>query len=202
MFTRNRFQAILIFFHIVNNESIPPKDDPNYKPNMKIKPIVDHINSLSMYYYTPNQNISIDESLVGSKGRNPIRQYMPNKHHCCFGTKLWILACSVTSYILKMYVYQGAHYDKSSGRGVGYDVVVRLMEMANIYNAGYHLFTDNLFTTYDLANYLRQHQTFLTRTMHRNQLKHILEEITQGKPKVVEEIYSRQNTFLAMSYEL
>ena len=74
MFTQNRIQSILILFHIVNNESIPPKDDPNYRPNMKmkIKPIVDHINRLSMHYYTPNRNISIDESLVSSQDRNPI----------------------------------------------------------------------------------------------------------------------------------
>ena len=78
-----------------------------------------------------------------------------------------------------MYVYQDARYDKSSGRDVAYEVVVMLMELANIYNAGYHLFTDNLFKTYDLANYLRQHGTFLTRTMHRKWLKHIPEEFTR-----------------------
>ena len=96
MSTQNHFQAILILFHIVNNESISPKDDPNYRPNMKIKSIVDHINRLSMHYYTPNQNISIDESLVGFKVE------------ILFGNtcQTSILACSVTSYILKMYVYK------------------------------------------------------------------------------------------------
>ena len=64
-----------------------------------------------------------------------------------------MLACSKTSYVLKLYVYEGARYDKSSGSGQGYDVIVRLMEMADIYNCGYHLFTDNLFTTYNAADF-------------------------------------------------
>ena len=59
----------------------------------------DYINSISMYYYQPFQNISIDESLVGSKSRNPIHQYLPNNHDAGFGTKIWMLACSKTSYV-------------------------------------------------------------------------------------------------------
>ena len=43
-----------------------------------------------------------------------------------------MLACSKTSYVLKLGVYEGAQYDKSSGFGQGYDFNLRLMEMADI----------------------------------------------------------------------
>ena len=56
-----------------------------------------------------------------------------------------MLASSKTSYVLKLYVYEGAQYDKCSGFGQRCDVIVQSMKMAVIYNCGYHLFT------YDLA---------------------------------------------------
>ena len=38
-----------------------------------------------------------------------------------------MLACNEMSYVLRLYVYDGAQYAKSSGFGQGYDVIVRLM---------------------------------------------------------------------------
>ena len=160
-------------FHIVDNDKLPPKTDPTYRPSARRRPLLDYINSIVMYYYQPFQHIFIDESLVGSKSRNPIRQYLPNKHHVLFGTKIWMLACSKMSYVLKLYVYEGAQYDKSSGFGQGCNVIVWLMKMADMYNCGHYLFTDNLFTTYNAADFLLRKGTFITGTMHHNQLKHL-----------------------------
>ena len=81
MFNCSRFLPILHSFHIVDNDKLPPKTDPFYRPSARIRPLLDYINSISMYYYQPFENISIDESLVGSKSRNPIRQYLTSKHH-------------------------------------------------------------------------------------------------------------------------
>ena len=112
-----------------------------------------------MYYNQPFQNISIDESLVGCKSRITIRQYLPDKHQARFGTKMWMLVCSKTSYVLKFCVCEGAQYDKSSGSGQRYDVNLWLMEMADIYNWEYHLFTDNLFTLtmQQISFYVKEH---------------------------------------------
>ena len=84
-------------FHIVDNGKLPAKTYPPYRPSARIRPSVDYINSISMYYYQPFQNIFSDESIVGSKSRNLMRQYLPNKDHARFGTKIWMLACSKTS---------------------------------------------------------------------------------------------------------
>ena len=47
-----------------------------------------------MYYYQPFQNVSIvlDELLVDPKSRNPICQYLPNKHHNRFETKICMVS--------------------------------------------------------------------------------------------------------------
>ena len=49
-----------------------------------------------------------------------------------------MLACSETSYVLKLYVYNGACYDTSSRSGQGY-AIVWLLEMTDIYDCRYHL---------------------------------------------------------------
>ena len=38
-----------------------------------------------------------------------------------------MLACNKMSYVLRLFVYEGAQYAKSSGFGQGCDVIVRLM---------------------------------------------------------------------------
>ena len=201
MFTRDRFKQILCAFHIVDNSSIPPKDDPTYRPSARVRPLLDYIDSVCTHYFTPGRTIAIDESLVAGKVRNPIRQYLPNKHHARFGTKVWMLADSTNAYILKCYIYEGAKFDPTSGiAGTGYDVGVRLMEMGKCFDKGHHLFTDNLFTTYAAASYLLERNTFLTGTMRRNQLKHLPNEIVSAKPKINEKVYYRKEKFLAMSY--
>ena len=46
------------------------------------------------------------------------------------------------------------------------------MDIANIYHCGYHLFTDDHFTTYIAADFALHKGTFITGAMHCNQLKH------------------------------
>ena len=63
----------------------------------------------------PGQAIAtIDENLIAGEVQNPIKQYLPNKHHAWFGTKVWLLADSEHAYVLKCYIHEGAKYDKSS----------------------------------------------------------------------------------------
>ena len=142
----DRFKKILRAFHIVDNSTIPSKDDPAYRPSCRVRPLLDYINTVCMHYFTPSgQAIAIDESLIAGKVRNPIRQYLPNKHHARFGTKVWLLADSEHAYLLKCYIYEGVNYDKSSGiAGAGYNVLYRLMETGILFDYCPHLFTDNL----------------------------------------------------------
>ena len=154
-----------------------------------------------MHYFSPGQAFLVNESLVAGKVFNPIWQYLSNKHHARFGTKVWLIADSNTAFFLQCYVYEGAKYNPSSEvAGSEYDVVVSLMEMAICFNKGNNLFTDNLFTTYVAAAYLLERGSFWTATMHQNQLHHLPNEITTAKPKVEQKIYFRQDKFLVMLY--
>ena len=61
--------------------------------------------------------------------------------------------------------------------------------MANIYHCGYHLFTDDHFTTYNAADFALHKGTFITAAMRCNQLKHLPKKIVSATPNVGETIY-------------
>ncbi|KAK2578452.1 hypothetical protein KPH14_012258, partial [Odynerus spinipes] len=81
MFSRNRFQLVCRFFHVVDNEKLPARDNPEYDPTAKFQSVVIHANNKFKFHYSPNQHLSIDESLVGTKCRTSLIQYLPNKKH-------------------------------------------------------------------------------------------------------------------------
>ena len=167
MFSRDHFRKILHAFHIVDNSIIPARDNPSYRPSVRLRSLLDYMNNICMHHFSPGQAVAINKSLVAGKVHNPNPQHLPNKHHARFGTKVWLIADINTANDLQCYVYEGAKYDPSSKVAVsGYDVVIHLMEMAKCFNKGHHLFTDNLFTTYAAAAYLLKGGSFLTGAMH------------------------------------
>ena len=87
--TRTRFQIILKFLHFNNNL------DPNYDPNAedrdrlhKVRPIIDELRRSFKSVWSPERNLSVDESLVLYKGRLQFRQYIKTKR-ARFGIKLY-----------------------------------------------------------------------------------------------------------------
>jgi hypothetical protein len=170
MFTRNQFQAILQFFHMVDTHELPTPGQPNYDPCARFNPLVEHMNRLANHHYTPEKQLSIDESMVGTKTHSQLLQYMPKKHHR-FGIKLWMLCDAVTHYCMNFFVYRGAkgpEKQQIKEKGLAYTVVVRLLEYGNFLNKGYHIFVDNFFTTMKLARYLYSKCTFITGTLRKN----------------------------------
>ena len=45
----------------------------------KVQNIVQHLSEQFRNYYVPKKNVSVDENLIGYKGRGLAIQYMPNK---------------------------------------------------------------------------------------------------------------------------
>ena len=48
---------------------------------IKFGPLMDLVNTNTKNAYHPHREISIDEAMVGFKGRNSMKQYMPMKPH-------------------------------------------------------------------------------------------------------------------------
>lgn len=202
MFTRNRFQAILQFFHIIDNTKFPKASEPGYDPTQKFQPVIDHCNSLFQRFYVGHQQLSIDESLIGTKSQTTLMQYLPNKHHHRWGIKLWVLCDSISNYCLSLFCYKGKNCQENREEikefGVSYYVVKKLLTMCNYLKKGYHLFTDNFFTSIPLVRMLYQNQTFHTGTIRKN--KKGLPDAVKTQLNVGQKVYCKQNEILALSY--
>lgn len=186
MFSRDRFQAILQFFHMVDTSNLAKPGEPNYNPCARFDPLIDHVNRLFRHYFTPDKNLSIDESIIASKAQTQLRQYMPKKHHR-WGVKLWMVCDAVSHYCMNFFVYRGARgadKEEIQEKGLSYFVVVKLLEMGNLLNKGYHIFIDNFFTSMKLAKYLYQKCTAMTGTLRSNRKgipKDLLSKFEVGK---------------------
>ena len=73
----NRFTAIWSNLHVVDNDTYEGK----VYPSEKIKPVIDTLNENFLKYYSPTQEICVDETMVKYKGRCKGKVRMPKKAH-------------------------------------------------------------------------------------------------------------------------
>ena len=64
----------------------------------KVKNLVNHINSTCLEYFVPNEHISVNESIIGFKGRVMWKCYNPNKP-TKWGFKVYTMCNSASAYI-------------------------------------------------------------------------------------------------------
>lgn len=83
-----------------------------------------------------------------------------------------MLCDSVSKYCLGFFCYKGAKNtddrDSVEKYGLGFTVLQKLLSIGNYLNKGYHLFTDNFYTSLRLAKALLEQNTYITGTIRRN----------------------------------
>ncbi|PNF32253.1 hypothetical protein B7P43_G17701 [Cryptotermes secundus] len=174
MFSRNRFQLILKFFHLVDNKNLAGPGQPGYDPCAKFQPLIDHANALFRHHYVPHQQLSVDESLVGTKNHKQ----------------------------LLFFVYREAkdveNITERKKFGLAYTGVMKLLNMGNCLRKGYHIFMDNFFTSIPLAKELYKLQTFVTSTVRRN--RKYLPAAFGNKFQIGQKQYFRSGPILTVAY--
>lgn len=203
MFSRDRFKMLLRFFHLTDSRSLAKPGEPNYDPCGRFSMLVDHANRVFRSHYTPHRELSVDESLVGTKSHTAITQYLPNKHHHRWGIKLWMICDSVTNYCLGFYCYKGKKGDALQSNedkklGSAYGVVVKLLEMGQYLNKGYHVFVDNFFMSIPLAKFLFSKETYITGTIRRDRKG--LPNKMKEKLGVGQQAYLRNKNMVMLSF--
>ena len=149
---RERFLFLGKFIHFNDNQS--------YQGNLshkllKIWPILEHLNLKFASVYLPEQDVSVDESLMLWKGRSRCKQYIPLKR-ARYSVKSYELYESSSEYIWTFFVYTGAdtsyHPDYCNESSMGSKCILTLAH--SLLNKGYCINMDNFFSSPGLFDML------------------------------------------------
>ncbi|XP_066457722.1 piggyBac transposable element-derived protein 4-like [Eleutherodactylus coqui] len=167
---RHRYEEILRFLHFNDNLQALPRTDPNYDRLFKIRPLMTYFNEIFKTHYTPEKNLSIDESLMSFKGRLRFRQYIPTKR-ARYGVKLYKLCESETGYTTTFRIYEGRDSKINPPRcppnlSISGKIVWELIQP--FLHKGYHLYTDNFYTSVPLFKLLHTSSTGACGTIRKN----------------------------------
>lgn len=165
IFSRNRFELIFWMLHV---SSVPDGRTP--KRLDKVRTLLDGLITNFKSSMQPSSNLSVDETMIGFRGRFGAKQYIPNKP-TKYGVKAFTLADSLNGYILDVLLYTGA--DTLEESTPGYPDLPQpaqiVMALTKDYlNQGRTLFTDRYYTSIPLVQMLENHQTSFTGTCMKN----------------------------------
>lgn len=168
--SRNRFQLLLNNVHFTN------KADGTGKL-VKIQCLVDKIVEKSNQYFQPEEKIVIDESIIPFTGRLSFKQFIKNKHHR-YGVKVFKI-CAPPCYTLGMKIYAGKN--EVQGKNLSKNVV---MDLSSPYtDNGRVLYTDNFYSSVDLAEELNKKKNHLVGTLRSNRKNNPKEVINKKLKK-------------------
>lgn len=115
--------------------------------------------------FEPFETVTVDEQLVGFRGRCPFRQFIKSKP-ARYGIKIWALADVYTSYLYNLQVYTGKQPGGLPEKNQGSRVVKDLAKP--LFGSGRGLTTDNFFTSFHLANDLLEKNLTLLGTVRKS----------------------------------
>ena len=104
--TRDRFSLLMKFLHLNDNSQYKKKGEPGHDPLYKVRPFVTPLIEHFQSSYTLHREVSLDESMIGFKGRLGFIQYMPKKP-TKWGMKAFVLSDALTGYMYNWHLYTG-----------------------------------------------------------------------------------------------
>ena len=148
--------------------------------------------------YVPGPVLTVDEQLLGYRGKVPGRTYMPSKPRK-YGLKFFWLCEAGTGFALNGIVYTGRRENEPVHHNLGEDVVIELVHP--YFGSHRQIVTDNFFTSHRLAVALLQHGLTILGTIirkHRREVPAILREKKAQFTSLF--LYDLQNKITLVSY--
>ncbi len=202
--SRDRFILLKRCLHFNDNE------DPNFDPTAedrdrlhKIRPMIDTINERCQLVYIPDKHITVDESLILFRGRLIFKQTIRTKR-ARVGVKLYPLCTSDGITLgLRIYSAQNIPYEDVN---VPYQFTTSEQIVLNLvepyFDKGYEVFTDNYYTSPQLASYLHLQGTHLSGTIRPNRHGYPTQEMAGENLDLgqIVNYVSEDNKLLAVKY--
>lgn len=191
--SRNTFQLLSSNLHFNNDLHNPPRSDPNHDPLAKLRPIVNTLQHQFRSCYTPRRDLGLDEMGCKFHGVCKFRQYNPNKPDK-YHLKIYGVAEAESGFLVGFEVYvgkgppttrqmmsrrwgapesstcafgnvpQGLNRQGKPWGSLTLDVM-QLLHKFKLLDLGHHIYTDNLYTSAELADGLLTRSTMLCGTM-------------------------------------
>ena len=103
---RDRFSLVMKFLHLADNEHYIPRGQPGHGKLYKLRPFLEPLIANFQRCYTLHRELSVDDAMIGFKGRLVFIQYLPKKP-TKWGMKAYVLADSSTGYVWAWMLYTG-----------------------------------------------------------------------------------------------
>lgn len=162
---RDRFTLILRFVHLNDNRHYK-KGESGHDPLYKLRPFLTPLVANFQSAYILHREISVDETMIGFKGRLGFIQHMPKKP-TKWGMKAYALSNTRTGYIYSWYLYTSlklsmsrihvhVHYcinatsgkdDSISTTENGMTHAVAMKFVSPLKDRGHHVYTGNFYTS-------------------------------------------------------
>ena len=162
---QTRYLKLSQYLHIRDNHNMPPRGQPNFDRLYKLRDLLDLLPTSFRAAYRPAQDLSVDEAMIGFKGRLSFRQYMPAKP-TKWGVKVWELCESKSGYCLNFDVYTGRVEGRQPEFGLGHGVVMNMMQP--YFDKQHHVYFDRFFASPKLTDDLEQRGTYSCSTVMLN----------------------------------
>ena len=164
MFDRERFEVI---YHTMLHFG-----EPDATGKSKIEPFMNRLIDSYNNAFTSYQEVSIDEMIIGWKGRWKYKQYNASKPHK-YHIKSFGLVDSATGYVLNLLTYYGAEtsYDPDLNVDSYGSNSVKIMDtLLKPIGSGYHIFADRWYITMNLLDYLISKKQYFKGTFQANRV--------------------------------
>ena len=162
--TRGRFESLSKYLHCNDTSKTPPRGQPGHDKLSHIRPFIDTVLQQCKTQYNVHRECSVDEAMVGFRGRLAFRQYMPAKP-TKFGIKVWALGDSHNGYVGNFQVYTGK-VEGAAEKGLTNRVV---KDMTDDLKGKSHLVVfDNYFSSCVLLQDLEKDQIYCCATTRTN----------------------------------
>ena len=106
MLKQDKLSLLLKFFRLNDGRLYKKKGERGSDPLFKLCPFLTPFINNFKASYTLNREVSVDESMIGFKGRLSFIQYLPKKP-TKWGMKVYVLSDAHTGYIYDWHLHTG-----------------------------------------------------------------------------------------------
>ena len=181
--SKNRYKLLASALHIPdddNENNNDEEDNSQNDPRHKIIWLLDNMKVLFQKYYILSDKITVDETMIPSKSRQIMKQYMPMKP-IKWGFKLHCLTDAPNNYLYDYIFNPGKNYNKLIIFNEDYSytesIILKLVEKLN--DKSRHLYHDDWYASISLSKKLFD-LGILETTVYKHNSKNLPLEIING----------------------